>query len=73
MPAEARKKADNKRKTDVFGVLPGAETVAKKSPEDVKYYLLPWSVAAICGLSSGAKILYAVLNWMTGGGEICQT
>jgi len=72
MPGTVRKKVDNKDKTDIRRVLPGAERITKKSIPTVKYYPLPWMVAVICDLSSGAKGLYAKLIFDAWGSNCCR-
>ncbi len=59
MHGSARQKADIDSKPEIIGALPGAERVTRKSPESPPFWKLPWSVAAICDLSSGPKILFA--------------
>ena len=72
MPGTVRKKVDNKDKTDISRVLPGAERDAKKSIPTVKYYPLPWMVAVICDLSPGAKGLFAKLIFDAWGSNCCR-
>jgi len=50
-----------KGKTDLSSSLYTDQSEAKNSSDTVIYYPLPWSVAAICDLSSGAKGLFAKL------------
>lgn len=45
---------------------------AKKSIPTVKFYPLPWVVAAICDLSSGAKMLFAKLCFDAWGSSCCR-
>ena len=72
MPAATRKKADNRRKTQINRDLPGAERVTKKSTETVKFWPLFWRVAVICDLSSGPKWLYAKLCLDAWGRKWCR-
>jgi len=72
MPTAARQKAYIKGKTDIRRVLPGAEKATKKSISTVKYWPLPWAVAAICDLSSGAKGLFAKLIFDAWGSNCCR-
>ena len=64
--------ADVGGKSDINRVLPGGGTVAKKSLETVIYWPLFWTVAAICDLSSGAKILFAKLVFDAWGSSCCR-
>ena len=68
----ARKKADTGSQTEIFGALPGAERVAKKSIPTVKFWPLPWVVAAICDLRSGPKALFAKLCFDAWGSNCCR-
>lgn len=63
MHREVRKKANNKGKSDIRRVLPGAERVTNKFSDSIPFWQLPLMVAMICDLSSGPKWLYAKLNF----------
>lgn len=59
----ASKIADIVGKSDINRGSVCGETEANKSLDSIPFWQLPWSVAMICGLSSGAKWLYAKLNF----------
>ncbi|MBA7526315.1 hypothetical protein ES705_18476 [subsurface metagenome] len=72
MPRIVRKKLDRKVKTYIQRRVLTEKQGAKKSIPTVKFYPLPWSVAVICDLSSGAKWLYAKLNSDAWGRSWCR-
>ena len=72
MTKATRKKADIGGKTDIFGDLSDAERVAEKSPETKIFYRLTERVARIQGLSEGAKIVHAELNFEAFGSNSCK-
>jgi hypothetical protein len=55
-----------------FDRLNGSKPEAEKYPVTVIFWQLPWSVAVICGLSSGPKWLYAKLNFDAWGRTWCR-
>ncbi len=69
MPRVVRQKANNKGKSDINRDLPGAGRVTEESSDTVIFYPLPWLVAAICDLSSGAKGLFAKLCFDAWGSD----
>jgi len=72
MPTAARQKADIDSQTEIIGDLPGAGKVTEKSIPTVPFWQLPWVVAAICDLSSGAKVLFAKLIFDAWGSSCCR-
>lgn len=62
MPRAVRKKLAKKCKSEVSRSLTTGNSGAKKSSKTVRFYILPLVVAMICGLSTGAKCLFAKLN-----------
>jgi len=72
MHRAARQKADTKGQTDINRALPGEGRVTKKSIPTVKFWPVPWRVAVICDLSSGAKVLFAKLCFDAWGSNCCR-
>ncbi len=73
MGALVRKIEDVGGKSELSGDLDVGLAVAKQNQPTIKFYRLPLMVAGFCELSFGAKLLYAVLNWMANGSNVCQT
>ncbi|MBA7605257.1 hypothetical protein ES703_12387 [subsurface metagenome] len=63
MHSKARQKAVDDSKSEVSSSIITGNSGANKSPDSILFWQLPWSVAMICGLSSGAKCLFAKLNF----------
>ena len=73
MNAIPSKKVDVVGKTELYGDLDVGLAIAKQNQPTIKFYRLPLMVAVFCELSFGAKLLYAALNWMANGSNVCQT
>jgi len=72
MPRAVRKKADRQGKNEVSRTISTDRSGANKSLDSIPFWRLPWSVAAICGLNSGPKWLYAKLNFDAWGRSWCR-
>lgn len=72
MQSSVRKKADRKGKSEVYRSISTDRSKANNSLDSIRFWQLPWSVAAICDLSSGAKWLYAKLNFDAWGRSWCR-
>lgn len=72
MHNEVRQKLDSKLKSQNTRRVLTEKQQANKSPETTIFYTLPLVVAMICGLSSGAKGLFAKLNFDAWGRSWCR-
>jgi len=72
MSGLAYKIADVGWKSDISRDSVSAEKGANKSLDSIQFWQLPWLVAAICDLGSGAKILYAKLIFDAWGSNCCR-
>jgi len=72
MPSSARQKADTAGKTDISRSLTTGHSGENKSSKKATFWQLPWLVAAICDLSSGAKCLFAKMIFDARGSNCCR-
>ncbi|MBA7619638.1 hypothetical protein ES703_26977 [subsurface metagenome] len=72
MHSLARQKADTAGKTDISRSLTTGHSEENKSSKTAPFWPLPWLVAAICDLSSGAKCLFAKLCYDAGDSNCCR-